>query len=189
MGVVAAHILKDPVKHEGRTYRPTGPEMLTAQEMANIIGSILGRKVTAKKMSEKMFLKSLKALGLPIYGYSQPPHYNEEAFNGAMEVGGPTTVIKDIVGRDPEDFQTIAKRYIVGNPIAKQTVVNKLRAVKNLMKVIFTLVPDLEKYQKEQGHPAIDNMEFSYQNKEWLKEREIQQASSKNENISAVSTG
>ena len=44
MGAVAAHILKDPAKHAGKTYRPTGPKILSTQEMADIIGKILGRK-------------------------------------------------------------------------------------------------------------------------------------------------
>ena len=105
MGAVAAHILKDPAKHAGKTYRPTGPETLSTQEMADIIGKILGRRVVAQKMSAQMFRKAVKAAGLPIYTYAQVPYYNEEAFNGTMEVSTPTSVVKGIVGRDPEDFE------------------------------------------------------------------------------------
>ncbi len=151
MGAVAAHILKDPKKHEGRSYRPTGPTMLSAQEMADIVGNVLDRKVKAQKMSKKMFLKALKSSGFPIYTYSQLPFYNAEAYTGTMKVGGPTTVIKDIVGRDPESFKTIAERYIVGNPLAKQTLGNKLRAAKNLMKTMLTMVPDIERYRRDHG--------------------------------------
>ena len=71
MGAVAAHILKDPARHAGKTYRPTGPEILSTQEMADIIGKILGRQVVAQKMSAHMFRKAVKAAGLPIYTYSQ----------------------------------------------------------------------------------------------------------------------
>ena len=55
MGAVAAHILKDPEKHAGKTYRPTGPKILSTQEMADIIGKILGRKVVARKCPNKCF--------------------------------------------------------------------------------------------------------------------------------------
>ena len=75
--------------------------------MADIIGKILGRKVVAQKMSKQMFLKAVKAAGLPIYTYSQVADYNEEAFNGTMEVSAPTSVVKEIFGRDPEDLKRL----------------------------------------------------------------------------------
>ena len=102
--------------------------------MADIIGKILGRKVVAQKMSAQMFRKAVKAVGLPIYTYSQVPYYNEEAFSGTMEVSAPTSVVKDIVGREPEEFETIARRYIAESSVAKPSVVNKLRAPKNLVR-------------------------------------------------------
>ncbi len=140
--------------------------------MADIIGKILGRKVVAQKMSQQMFRKAVKAAGLPIYTYSQVPDYNEEAFNGTMEVSAPTSVVKEIVGRDPEDFETIARRYIADSSVAKPSAVNKLRAVKNLVKVMLTRIPDLETYHRVQGHPTLKNPEFCYQNKEWRAEHE-----------------
>ena len=119
-----------------------------------------------------MFRKAVKVAGLPIYVYSQVPDYNEEAFNGTMEVSAPTNVVKEIVGRDPEDFETIARRYIADSSVAKPSVVNKLRALKNLMKVMLTRVPDLETYHRTQEHPTLKNPEFCYQNREWKTEHE-----------------
>jgi len=178
MGAVAAHILKDPEKHEGRSYRPTGPTMLSAQEMADIVGNVLDRKVKAKKMSAKMFQKALKSSGIPIHAYSQLPIYNEEAYTGTMEIGGATTVVKDIVGREPESFKTIAERYIVGNPLAKQTLGNKLRAAKNLVKMMLTMVPDIGKYRRDHGQPQLENTKFSSRNREWLDEHKNKHAKS-----------
>jgi hypothetical protein len=123
-------------------------------------------------MSKQMFRKAVKAAGLPIYTYSQVTDYNEEAFNGTMEVSAPTSVVKEIVGRDPEDFETIARRYIAASSVAKPSVVNKLRALKNLVKVMLTYVPDLETYHRRQGHPTLESPEFCYQNKEWRGEHE-----------------
>ena len=171
MGAVAAHILKDPFPHEGNSYRPTGPEMLTAQEIADVVGDVLGRKVNAQKMSRKMLLKSLKASGFPIFAYSQIPFYNEEAFNGAMELGGVTSVVEDITGRRPEDFRSIAEGYIHGNPLISQTISNRLRALKNLAKTILTRVPDISAYQMTQAQPVIKNPKLSTDNTEWREER------------------
>ncbi len=49
---MAAHILKDPGTHAGKTYRPTGPKILSTQEMADIIGKILGRKVLLTRVPD-----------------------------------------------------------------------------------------------------------------------------------------
>ena len=75
MGRVVAHILKDPEPHVGKIYRPTGPELLSNQQMANIIGKVLGRKVTYKSVPRNMFLKSVKSAGFPAFQYSQLPYY------------------------------------------------------------------------------------------------------------------
>ncbi len=83
-----------------------------------------------------------------------------------MEVSSPTSVVKDIVGREPEDFETIARRYIADSSVAKTSVVNRLRALKNFVKVMLTRVPDLETYHHVQGHPTLKNPELCYQNKE-----------------------
>lgn len=171
MGAVAAHILKDPARHAGKTYRPTGPRILSTQEMADIIGTILGRRVAVRKMSKQMFRKAVKAAGLPLYTYTQVADYNDEAFNGTMEVSAPTSVVKDIVGREPEDFETIARRYIADSSVVDPSVLNKLRAFKNLVKIILTRVPDMKTYHRAQGHPVLKDPQFCYQNKEWRAER------------------
>src|SRR5579859_7789723 len=43
---VVVEILARPEGHAGKTYRPTGPQLLSPHEMAAILGKILGRNVT-----------------------------------------------------------------------------------------------------------------------------------------------
>src|SRR5215470_11901785 len=42
---VAAAALTDPARHGGNCYRPTGPELLSTQDMAKAIGRAVGRSV------------------------------------------------------------------------------------------------------------------------------------------------
>ena len=42
---VAAAALMDPARHAGKSYRPTGPELLGAEDMAKAIGRAVGRSV------------------------------------------------------------------------------------------------------------------------------------------------
>src|SRR5438067_8563221 len=45
IGRVAVAALMDPARHAGKSYRPTGPELLSAEDMANAIGRAVGRRV------------------------------------------------------------------------------------------------------------------------------------------------
>jgi uncharacterized protein YbjT (DUF2867 family) len=42
---IAAAVLMNPVRHAGKTYRPTGPELLGGEDMAKAIGRAVGRSV------------------------------------------------------------------------------------------------------------------------------------------------
>ena len=161
IGAVAAHILEDPGKHEGKTYRITGREVLTSQEMAEIIGRVLGRKIKVRDMSEKMIMKVFKAYGYAIRDYSQLRYYIKDAQTGVFAQGGPTDVVKNIVGREADDFETIARRYVEGHPQAGQTIFSKLRAIRNLVKAAFTRAPNLDRYEQEMAFPKFDRMALS----------------------------
>jgi len=174
VGAVAAHILKAPVEHEGKRYRITGREVLTSQQMAEILSKILNRPVKANKLPEKMMMKIFRAGGvLSIRDYSQVRYYIQEATLGTFAMGAPTSVVMDIVGREAEDFETIARRYIDEDPAAQRTLTNKLRALLNMVKVMLTPVPDLDRYEREMGFPLFKDMELSSKSKEWCQEHEL----------------
>jgi uncharacterized protein YbjT (DUF2867 family) len=42
---VATAVLMDPARHSGKRYRPTGPELLGAKEMAEAIGQAFGHPI------------------------------------------------------------------------------------------------------------------------------------------------
>ncbi len=167
IGRVAAHILKDPTKHICKTYRVTGPKVLTSKDLAQIYAKVLGRKVKPKKLSEKMMDKSFKAGKFLVKDFAQLIHYVRDSQLNTFTVGGPTTVVKDITGIEAEDFETIAYRYTEGNPVAKRSIKNKLRAIYNMFRVIFTKPWDLKKYEADQGFPSFNDMKPSIESDEW----------------------
>ncbi len=168
IGSVAAHILKNPSLHENKTYRITGPEVLSSQQMGDIIGKILGRNIKVQNLPEKMMLKVFKAAGnYPVSDVSQLRHYVSEAQTDTFALGGPTDVVKEITGKEAEDFETIARRYLGAIPAAKQSLGNKLRAVKNMLKALLTKPLDMIEYEKQQGFPIFENMMLSSQSDEW----------------------
>jgi NAD(P)H dehydrogenase (quinone) len=108
---VAVSALMDPARHAGKSYRPTGPELLGAQDMANALGRAVGRSVRAVPAPAWMFMKAARMFGIPIDILSGVRYYTDDHRRGAFELGAPTTDVLDVTGRRAEDFETIARRY------------------------------------------------------------------------------
>ena len=175
IGLVAAHILKAPEGHVDKTYRITGREILTADQMASVIGKVIGRKVKATMLPEKMISKVLKASGVSQMDSSQVLYYIKEGYKGTRTKNAPTNVVRDIVGKEADDFETITRRYLGSQPMAKQTLANKIRAVFFMIKAMLSPTWNMEKFEKERGLPKFQNMMFSSESDEWRKEHNVSQ--------------
>src|SRR5260370_37627947 len=57
---VVLAVLLDPDKHAGKQYRPTGPALLSASDMAGILSRVLSRKVLRIDLPLWMFLKAAR---------------------------------------------------------------------------------------------------------------------------------
>src|SRR6202035_5496884 len=108
---VAVAALMDPARHAGKSYRPTGPELLGAKGMAEAIRRAVGRAVRVVPTQAWLFMKSARVGGLPIDLISGVRYYIEDHKRGAFELGAPTTDVADVTGQPAEDFETIARRY------------------------------------------------------------------------------
>lgn len=175
IGKVVAHILKDPAKHTGKSYRPTGPKLLSPKEIAEVFGKILKRKVKVMKVSENMLLKSMKQMGFSMFDMANVKYYIQELDKGAFAINGVTTVVKDITGNDPEDFETMARKALINMPEAKKSFKNKLKAIGNFIAMLFTQLPKLDKYEAEQEFPQFKNgFNYVQDNEDWSKLHENQ---------------
>ena len=61
IAAVSVAALIDPATHAGSVYRPTGPALLSPNEIAAVLSKVLGRKVRYQDIPEVLFLKALKA--------------------------------------------------------------------------------------------------------------------------------
>lgn len=167
IGLTAAHILKNPEPHIGKTYRVTSREMLSPKEMADIVGRVVGRKIKAQILPESMLLKMLRSYGFPQRDASQVIHYVKDGHHGGFALNAPTTTVQDIVGKPADDFETITRRYLQDNPMVKQSIPNKLRTMGIIMKAMATSKWNMTKFEKEQGFPIFDKMMLSNESEEW----------------------
>ena len=170
---VAVGALLNPHRHDGRAYRPTGPRLLTGAEIADAMGEALGRRVRHIDIPLRMFMKALRAdekrLGFDVFTQSGLRHYLPETALGTWEVGGPTTHVRDVAGVEPEDFLTIARRYVNG-PDTRRTAGNFIREVWNFMLVGLTPMHRLDRFDRLQQHPQPAHPRFSAQSAIWRHE-------------------
>jgi NAD(P)H dehydrogenase (quinone) len=170
---VAVGALLDPNRHDGRAYRPTGPTLLTGAEIADAIGEALGRRVRHIDIPPRMFMKALrvngKRFGFDQFFQSGMRHYGPEYALGTWEVGGPTTHVRDVAGVEPEDFLTIARRY-VGGPDSRRTARNFVRQVWNMISIAVVPMHRLDRFDRLQQHPQPAHPRFSSQSAIWRHE-------------------
>lgn len=152
LGLVIASLLKNPTPYFGKRLCPTGPKLLSAQEMAEIFSKVTGRKVRYINIPEWMFLKAgfmfAKDFGLDAFSISQVRHYMNEYQQGKFNVAGTTSIVKELTGKEPDDFETIVKSYITHSPYKQRNFSNWFSAMKKFMALPFHSIPGIKELEK-----------------------------------------
>lgn len=165
---VAVGALANPAPHVGKYYRPTGPELLDPEQLTAIFERVLDRPVKYQEMSERMFFKAVKALGLaPLHQMAQLRHYIEDYRRGGFAAGGVTDVVREVGGSEPENFETIVRRYVGSNPMARPSLAGKLRVVGALLRILLTTAPDLPAYEAAKSQPLLRAPDLALENAAW----------------------
>jgi NAD(P)H dehydrogenase (quinone) len=169
---VAVAALMDPARHAGKSYRPTGPELLSAQEMANAIGRAVGRSVRFVPTPTWLFMKAARMSGYPIDLFSGIRYYIDDHERGAFELRAPTTDVLDVTGRPAEDFETIARRYAA--PFGNQrTFGNWIREFAQFMLTPLSPGFNLDRYDRELRRPFPSEPQFAPESDIWRREHGI----------------
>ena len=172
IAAVTVASLIDPVAHAGKVYRPTGPELLSPNEIAAIMGKALGRKVRYQDISEAMLLRALKVQGFPEMMPTQLRLYADEYRRGAFAVNAPTNVVREVTGKEPEDFETITRRIVATRPEAAQNVGNKLKAISNFLKILLTAKVDPDAIERRRDHVLLKSATFARDSEAWRKKHD-----------------
>jgi NAD(P)H dehydrogenase (quinone) len=150
---VAVAALSDPGRHSGKSYRPTGPELLTVNEMAGIIGRIVGHNVRHVKSPLWLFYKGARTLGAKPFLLSGLRRWFEDNDRGAFEVGAPNDTVRELTGKEAEDFETIARRH-AALPASRKNYRNRLAVFARFLMLPMLPGFDPAAYEKIQEHPA-----------------------------------
>ena len=165
--VIAAILMDDPANHAGKSYRPTGPKLLSAHDMAAIIQKVVGNRVRPINLPYWMFLKVVRMQGIDPFTVYSLRRYMEDHKQGAFEFeGGVSDVLQQLTGSPAEDFETTARRY-AALPFARKTFSNRLRALIN-----FTITPfypgyNLARYEREHEFPMPPESQLCMESERW----------------------
>ena len=173
---VVAEILARPEGHAGKTYRPTGPELLAPQDLAAILGKVLGRKVTYRNAPMRMLSKTLRGY-LSLYNLAVYEQYVIDYQKNAFGVNAPTDVVHRITGREAEDFETIARRYAATMPGAKKSLATQFKLMLGMLIALLRPAPKTAPYLALDEFSERSHVVFSADSPEWRHSHEPQGSS------------
>jgi NAD(P)H dehydrogenase (quinone) len=168
IGVLAARVLEDPAPYVGRCLRPTGPTLLSPDDVAGVLGDLLGRRVRYRDVSTRMFIKAARAQGYPIFQIAQVRHYAAELRAGAF--ADLTDHFEEVVGRAPEDFATIARRYLdePWRVAPGLQAGSRARAITFALRLIATRAPNLDSWERGRDYPVISGGQLAHDDPDWV---------------------
>lgn len=155
--------LSNPAPHIGKAYRPTGRRLLTPIEIAEAMGKALNRRVRYQDVPLPMFLKAASSLGISEFVVSQLYWFLQDYQGNAFGVGAPTDAVEEIAGSAPEDFASIARRYVAASPDAVRGLTGALRKVSGLLAALLARKPDVGRIEARLGAPYIDSFTLANQ--------------------------
>ena len=169
IAAVAVHTLINPTEHVGKSYRPTGPALLSPHDIANIFGKVLGRKVRYKDVPFRTFHKATIALGLPTEQVAHIRYYSEEVRNGVYATAAPTDHVARVTGREAETFETTAKRYIANPSLVRPglEIGSKVSAFALLLKILAARPFNLQKWEQARGYPLLVDPTLAHECGRW----------------------
>jgi NAD(P)H dehydrogenase (quinone) len=169
---VAAAALMNPQRHAGRTYRPTGPALLSGEDMAGVLSGVFGRTVRLVPTPLRLFLKAAYLDGQPLALLSCMEHYIEEHRRGAFAIGAPNDDVVRVTGRPAESFEAVARR-LAALPENRRSASRALREFASFMWLPFARGPNIRGYVRGSHIAAPAAPQYSGESAVWQREHVV----------------
>jgi NAD(P)H dehydrogenase (quinone) len=169
---VAAAALMDPQKHAGRTYRPTGPTLLSGGDMAAILSRVFDRKVRSVPTPLWVFVKAAYRYGAPLAVLSCMQHYVEEHRRGAFAIAAPNDDVARVTGRPAESFEVVVRR-LATLPANRRSPSHTLREFARFLTVPIVRVPNTLHYLRGLQVVAPRAPKYVGESEVWCREHGI----------------
>jgi uncharacterized protein YbjT (DUF2867 family) len=169
---VAAAALMNPERHAGRTYRPTGPTLLSGEDMAGVLSRVFSRTVRLVPTPLWLFLKAAYLYGEPLALLGCMDHYVEEHRRGAFAIGAPTDDVARVTGRPPESFEAVARR-LAALPENRRSALRTLREFARFTWLPFARVPNIRRYVRGLQIATPAAIQYSGESAVWRREHSV----------------
>lgn len=162
-------LLKEPKKYAGTTWRPTGPQLLSSADVAEVLSDVLGRTIKYQPISFRMFTKAARAMGAAEFDMHNLRHYAEEIEQGAFAIGAPTNHVAQLTGSPAESFRETAAYYAadVRRLAPNLRELSTLGALLFMVKMLLTPAPDFMAFEAAEGSTRIADPKPGHKNAEW----------------------
>ena len=166
-----AVLADDPNRHAGKTYRPTGPELLSAQQMAAVVANVVGHRVIPVALPYWLFLKVARQQRVdPLMASVFVRYVSGDMKAGVFEFeGGVSDVLEQLTGEPGERFEATARRY-AALPFARQTAANRVRAFATFMATPFLPGYNLNRLDRHWDMPVAPNPSVGIEDPRWRDE-------------------
>jgi len=164
---VIVGVLTNPAPYAGRSFRPTGPKLLSPDQIAATFAKVLGRRVRYQNAPINLFLKFGRSIGLSDFILTQLYFFLLDYQRGSFGVGAPTDAVREVGGREPEDFETIARRYVAQSPFSRKSPAAMAKAAWNMARAVATPVPDLDALAQKLNIPRIQHASLAADSAGW----------------------
>ena len=113
-------------------------------------------------------------MGIHDYMISQYQQYVLEYKRGAFAVNAPTDVVRTITGREPEDFETITRRYAANMPDAKRSFGTLLKYMVMMNVWMLRPGPRTARHLRKGDFSNEKHVTLSANSPEWLQSHDLQ---------------
>lgn len=167
--------LLDPAAHAGATYRPTGPALIDAREMAQILTDVLSRRVRHVDLPVWAFMAALKVIGSSLRLRPVPADGRSSIL---LRTEGP-----HLGDRGPDNSRTRPHRPRTGghhhhrpplrHPARRHRTPTRLaRSLLDMARIGMVLPPRLDRFVTLQQHPLPATPSLSVHSAPWLAEHD-----------------
>src|SRR5882672_811467 len=109
VAAVAVEIAASPAAHTGKTYWPTGPDVLSAKEVAGVFSRVLGRTIAFDPITVAQQKQAMLDAGLP--ENVAEDNANAVALMAEGDCDYVTSDVATTLGRPPRTFEQFATDY------------------------------------------------------------------------------
>jgi len=115
----------------------------------------------------------MKGMGFTDYFIAHAEQYYQDYQRNAFAVGAPTDIVRTITGKEPEDFETIVRRYVANTPDARPNFLTMLRYLLRMNLWMLLPGPQTTRHLHKGDFSQEQHLTLSANSPEWQQSHDV----------------